>query len=91
MFLITVDKLPQVECSAKLEMYEGSDASGVEIGKYCNENTPGLVTSQTRWLQEVILLFIGFFFPSSVYINWNNPGSNKFKATWRKVASKSFF
>ena len=27
-------------------------------------------------------------FSSSVYINWNNPGSNKFKATWKKVASK---
>ena len=31
------------------------------------------------------------FFSSSVYINWNNPGSNKFKATWKKVESKSFF
>merc|ERR1712013_570756 len=59
-----------VDCSNKLEMYEGSDATGGEIGKYCNDNTPGLVTSQT----------------SSVYINWNNPGSNKFKATWKKVA-----
>ena len=28
---------------------------------------------------------------SSVYINWNNPGSNKFKATWKKVASKKSF
>merc|ERR1719341_627138 len=43
---------------------------GGEIGKYCNDNTPGLITSQT----------------SSIYINWNNPGSNKFKATWKKVA-----
>ena len=38
----------QVDCSNKLEMYEGSDASGGEIGKYCNDNTPGLITSQTR-------------------------------------------
>ena len=39
----------QVDCSNKLEMYEGSDASGGEIGKYCNDNLPGLITSQTRW------------------------------------------
>merc|ERR1719225_2112062 len=58
-----------VDCGNKLEMYEGSDASGGEIGKYCNGNTPGLITSQT----------------SSIYINWNNPASNKFKATWKKV------
>merc|ERR1712088_789820 len=58
-----------VDCGNKLEMYEGSDASGGEIGKYCNDNTPGLITSQT----------------SSIYINWNNPASNKFKATWKKV------
>merc|ERR1712013_116260 len=58
-----------VDCSNKLEMYEGSDSTGGEIGKFCNDNTPGLLTSQT----------------SSVYINWNNPGSNKFKATWKKV------
>ena len=38
----------QVDCSNKLEMYEGSDATGGEIGKYCNDNKPGLVTSQTR-------------------------------------------
>ena len=37
----------------------------------------------TRFYQE--------FFFSSVYINWNNPGSNKFKATWKKVASKNLF
>merc|ERR1712107_499600 len=58
-----------VDCSNKLEMYEGSDSTGGEIGKFCNDNTPGLLTSQT----------------SSVYINWNNPGSNKFKATWKQV------
>ena len=40
-----------MDCGNKLEMYEGSDASGGEIGKYCNDNTPGLITSQTRWNQ----------------------------------------
>ena len=38
----------QVDCSNKLEMYEGSDSTGGEIGKFCNDNTPGLLTSQTR-------------------------------------------
>ena len=78
-----------MDCSNKLEMYEGSDESGGEIGKYCNDNTPGLITSQTRWKPILLLTFLSI--SSSVYINWNNPGSNKFKATWKKVASKRHF
>merc|ERR1719505_441681 len=38
-----------VDCSNKLEMYEGSDSTGGEIGKFCNDNTPGLLTSPTSW------------------------------------------
>ena len=53
----TLNQIPKVDCSVKLEMYEGSDATGGEIGKYCNDNTPGLITSQTRF-PKVFLHFL---------------------------------
>ena len=48
-------------------------------------------SSPPRQGENVSLLSNFRFFSSSVYINWNNPGSNKFKATWKKVASKILF
>ena len=62
-------------CCPVQAVYDGGDATAALVGSYCNDNKPTVITSSD----------------SKLFLAWQRgTASNKFLATWKKVASRHY-